>query len=60
MHLQHVIVPLSGSYLEYEQMVYDGTNEPVRAIPSRWVRTVDYAASVVDACVEDLKEGKYL
>lgn len=59
MHAQHIIVPLSRGYMEYEQMVYDD-GRPVLFIPSRYLRTVDYAASVVDACVDDLKEGKYL
>jgi len=46
--------------MEYEQTVYDNTGEAVHAIPSRFVRMVDYAHSVVDACLEDLKESKYL
>ena len=60
MHIEHIIVPLSHSYMEYVQFVSDTTGEPVLSMPSRHVRTVDYAASVTDACLEDLKEGKYL
>lgn len=59
MHLEHIIVPLSHCYMEYEQWVNDN-GEPIRAIPARHVGTVDYAASVVDACIDDLPEGKYL
>jgi hypothetical protein len=60
MHARALIVPLSRGYMEYEAMVNDVTGEIVREIPSRYVRTVDYAHSVVDACLEDLKESKYL
>jgi len=60
MHTRTVLVPLSRGYMEYEQTVYDNTGEAVHAIPSRFVRMVDYAHSVVDACLEDLKESKYL
>ena len=60
MHIRTVLVPMSRGYLEYEQWVKDDTGEPVLTMPSVHVRTVDYAASVCDACIEDLKEGKYL
>ena len=60
MHIRTVIIPMSRGYLEYNQMVDDNTGEPVLSIPSVHVRTVDYTHSVVDACIEDLKEGKYL
>jgi len=60
MHIRTVIVPLSRGYMEYEQWVDDQSGMPILSMPSTHVRDVDYAASVVDACVDDLKEGKYL
>lgn len=60
MHIRTVIVPLSRGYMEYEQFVDDESGMPVLTMPSTHVRTVDYACSVVDACIDDLKEGKYL
>lgn len=60
MHIRTVLVPLSHGYMEYEQWVDDVSGSPVLTMPSTHVRTVDYALSVVDACIDDLKEGKYL
>jgi len=53
-----VLVPLSHGYMEY---VCDPSPTTKGAIssPSHYVRTVDYS-QVVDACLDDLKEGRYL
>jgi len=57
--IHRVIVPMSGAYMEYEQLVSsDRTSQAILA-PSHYCRTVDYS-NVVDACLEDLPESKYL
>jgi len=53
-----MIVPLSHGYMEYVCNPASTTKGAI-ASPSRYVRTVDYS-QVVDACLEDLKEGRYL
>ena len=58
--VHHIIVPLSHGYMEYVETDPQWSNEACAMIhPSHYSRTVDYK-DVVDACLEDLKESRYL
>lgn len=58
--LHRVIVPLSHGYMEYtETAPFYSSAICAMVHPSVYSRTVDYS-QVVDACLEDLKESKYL
>lgn len=60
MTLHHIIVPLSHGYMEYiERAPYYSESAGGMIHPSIYSRTVDYS-QVVDACIDDLKEGRYL
>lgn len=60
MKVHHIIVPLSHGYMEYVETDAVYSAEAGGMIhPSHYSRTVDYS-QVVDACIEDLKESRYL
>lgn len=61
MQAPHIhIVPLAHGYMEYlvEDEHYSHT-AGCKVTPSHYMRTVDYK-DVVDACIDDLPEGKFL
>lgn len=60
-HLHTVIVPLYHAYMVYHthDPVYDPEQGMMVTPHSDYIDTIDYS-EVCDACLEDLKEGKYL
>jgi hypothetical protein len=60
-HLHTTIVPLSRGYMVYQESTFAVYSREANAMihPSHYVQTVDYS-QVVDACIDDLKEGRYL
>lgn len=59
-HLHHQIVPLSHCYMEYVQTPEHWSETAgCRVVSSVYIRTVDYS-EIVDACLDDLPEGRYL
>jgi hypothetical protein len=56
-----IIVPLSRGYMVYEETLGRVWSNEIQAWihPSRYIKTIDYS-EVCDACIDDLKEGRYL
>lgn len=56
----HVIVPLHNGFMRYVEHGRMWSSEIQAYVhPSKYVETIDYS-QVCDACLEDLKESKYL
>lgn len=58
-HIHRTLIVCGTKYLECEQLVNGDSTKSIVTSPVHLCREVDYSG-VVDACLEDLPEGKYL
>lgn len=58
--LTHIIVPCANGYMRYMRNEPQWSSEVGHMVqPSHYMETIDYS-QVVDACLDDQPEGRYL